>query len=404
MIYLKKISLLAVVLLFISLPSMAQSQSETEPYVVDLIAKEFSFEHPPKIKSGWVTFRFKNQGNLTHVAQIMKLKSNLSAAELDSTFKSGGYPSTTKVMGGPGLHSGGMASEVTVYLKPGIYVMSCGTRMKNDVAHFELGMVSRLEVTEEIGAEHPPQADMSLTLEDYQIKMGGDLRAGKNTLKIDGNNTDYDVHLVALEGESTEKAAYNYFSDLQDPTPAKLHGGVEEGHISYYTVDIQPGNYLLSSQEFGVWGMQEKLSISDGGDLTIQEKVDPQKLQITMEGYDIAIPEDIETGRYQITVKNTGTSAHEPEIWKLQEGKTAKDWLHWMESNRKDHEEGHHNHTVKFPGEGYGGIRFDTITSTQEQVLTFNLEPGTYVAVCYAENEEGNYHIEEGEIVQFEVQ
>ncbi|MFP8489933.1 hypothetical protein ACKGJO_12665 [Gracilimonas sp. Q87] len=400
-----KLSLTVCLLILINQPLAAQSNDPAgdDRYIVDLTAMEFSFELPSKIKSGWVTFRFKNEGSLTHVAQILKLEHDLSSAEVDSILQAGDYPATTKVMGGPGLHSGGESSEITIQLEPGVYMMVCGTRMKNDIPHFDLGMISHLEVTEEIGAKEPPTSDVKLTLDNYDIKMDGVLSTGRQTIEIDGNEAAYDVHLIALEEESTEAAAFEYFNDLQDPTPVRLYGGVEEGHISYYTVNIKPGDYLLSSHEYGIWGMHEKFSLSNQGDFTLKDKGTKQQVEIKTADYGISVPEEISSARTLVTIHNTGNQDHQLEIWKLQDGMGSDDWIHWMTSDKKDHEEGHHNHTAEFPGKGYG-ITFESLRPGKEHALTLELSPGRYVAVCYAENDEGNYHIEEGEIVEFIVE
>ncbi|AVR44407.1 hypothetical protein C7S20_03560 [Christiangramia fulva] len=316
---------------------------------------------PDSIKSGWVTFHFTNAGTKTHVARIARLKNDISRSEFDSIRAAGEFPEEAAHSGGPGLHSPGESSSYTTYLEPGNYEVACFLRTKDDKLHANLGMMRYFRVTEEVGNDSPPESDMQIDLDAYHLKTKGDLHKGRQTVRIDGKEGKFDVHLVKLEDESTMKAMLDYFEDLTDPTLANFLGGTEEGNISYFTVDLEPGNYMWGSDEYGKWGMYEGFEITqdDKFHITKNPSQEPviQEVTFNLDSSGIKGPKKLSSGKTTFNIHLSDTTAHRIGLAKLKEGKTKEDVYNWIKtavvekkySGPPPLETHHHLRVGKFP-------------------------------------------------------
>lgn len=403
MTYFKKLSLFTTALLFISLPLLAQPEPEAEPYIVDLTATDYAFAMPTEIKSGWVTFRFNNIGKETHVAQILHLKNNISYDEYDSlrTANPGRFiPPVDKLMGGPGLHTSGESSEITVNLPPGSYLMACGVSNEGGTQHLALGMMKYFAVTEQQGAEAPPIADMRLELDKYQIAMEGELNKGTQTIEVDGHDADYDVHLLALKDSSTLEAAFDYFRDLRDPHPATILSGVEEGYTTYITVNFSPGDYAWSSHEYGQYGMYQKFTINPDGTQILKDgsvTEDGQRMDVNIISDGIDAPVELAAGRKQMHVHVDDSLTHKPRIARLKEGYKIEDYIKWVRNSINGS-----SGNEEIPRQQYN-IHFEDLEGDDTQKLSVELFPGRYILYCVTPVGEDSYHLLEGEIKEISV-
>jgi hypothetical protein len=177
--------------------------------------------------------------------------------------------------GGLGLTSPGRTSQTTVYLEPGDYVMECYVRAPDpDGAKFhnELGMLRPLIVTEEPSGRGAPEADVHITLSNYEIAIEGELTAGEQTVAVEVAEDPegligHDINLVRLEtGARVEEIAawMSWVDALQPPAPAEFLGGAEQvsaGNTTYFTVALEPGRYAWISEGYGAQGMVREFTI-----------------------------------------------------------------------------------------------------------------------------------------------
>lgn len=268
--------------------------------VIEVIARDFSFEVVDEIPSGWSTFRFNNSGHAEHFfllnllpdsisfeeyhEQVTKpfdvvfdsLKAGISKAEAGAMLGAmipAWYFTSVKSMGGPGIVDAGMIAQVTVNLTPGTYVMECYIKEKG-VFHTTLGMIRPITVTSEPSGMEPPTANIEMTLSNFTIETVGDVKAGTNTVAVHfkehpeiglGN----DVHLIRMN-DSTEIEEVVYWLDwmniegLQSPSPVDFLGGSQEmpvGHTAYFTVDVTPGNYAWIAESSAAKGMVKLFTV-----------------------------------------------------------------------------------------------------------------------------------------------
>ena len=274
------------------------SNAETAPPVVEVMVREYSMALPSTIESGWTTFKLRNEGKQEHFAWIYRLPDGLSweryveegdgtfdliyaayyrgdltrteaiqkmGAELPDFFQNGVVPS-----GGPAITEAGETSLTTVHLDPGTYGIECYVKMPDGEWHTNMGMQRELTVTAEANGAEPPQADVEMTLSEYDITLSDALEAGKHTIAVHVVDSPevglkYDVSLFryADESELEEIVAWMDWWDVAQfraPAPGYSLGGMENmaaGKTGYITVDLEPGNYAWVSEGYANRGMVE---------------------------------------------------------------------------------------------------------------------------------------------------
>lgn len=206
-----------------------------------------------EIPSGWTTFNFVNQTDVTHFIFMSRLgedalegletdfaevsrEAYMEAVSLpfqeawdpffDRTIDVGEFLfvnlipalppwlfTDTRASGGPGLLAGGETSKTTQYLQPGTYAIECYVLGGGGVFHSTRGMVELLEVTDEESSRRPvprPTISLSISENDGIVMNAGNLRPGMHTVAVTfEDNTVYDhglghdVHLIRLDAGTT---------------------------------------------------------------------------------------------------------------------------------------------------------------------------------------------------------
>lgn len=267
---------------------------------IDIVAKDYRFECADTIPSGWETFRFHNAGHAEHFFLLNRLPDSISFeryhAEVSRPFdivfdsiKAGmsrddainllvsslpaWYFESVKTMGGSGIVSKGLTTEVTLNLPPATYVMECYIK-EQGVFHTALGMIKPILVTSEESGLKPPKANMELTLTNFQIADKGTVAPGRNTVAVHfaeqpevglGN----DIHVIRLT-DSTNLDSVIHWLDwmnikgLEAPAPVQFLGGTQEmpvGNTSYFTVNLEKGEYAWIAETAAAKGMIKKFTV-----------------------------------------------------------------------------------------------------------------------------------------------
>jgi hypothetical protein len=269
--------------------------------LIEVKATDFAFTAPPTFPSGWVTLRFDNQGKETHFLILWRLPEGKSfdeyASEIAQPFNAlykeyragtldqaeffeqlgaalpEWFPTAQRV-GGPGFTAPGRTSETTVYLEPGDYVMECYVRKKDesDTFHGKHGMLRPLIVTEAVAGEAPPEADIEITLSNYELSIEGEPSPGEHTVRVRVEEDPeglilHNVHLARLDGDTTgEEVAQwlDWVDHMLPPAPAEFLGGAGQvlaGYESYFTVTLEPGRYAWVSETWGIQGMVSEFTV-----------------------------------------------------------------------------------------------------------------------------------------------
>lgn len=267
---------------------------------MEITAKNMVFEAPEEIPSGWTRFVLKNEGTQTHFFLLNRLPEGktfedyheevtLAFGPIEEALRQGvgqaeiaqmlvdALPQwfwSVKQMGGVGFVAPGRVASATLKLEPGRYAMECYVMAPNGVFHASMGMVQLLTVTNESTEMSAPEADIELTLSNYEIAVEGALTPGEHTVAVHfkehpevgfGN----DVHLVRLEDDTDMEELVLWMNwmnpgGLQAPAPAEFLGGVHEmpvGHTAYFSVDLKRGRYAWIAESTADDGMVKEFIV-----------------------------------------------------------------------------------------------------------------------------------------------
>jgi hypothetical protein len=288
--------------LLLVLPTLACGTGEAppKPGVVEVTARDFAFDAPDSIPSGWITFEMENVGAQEHFMNLWPLPEGRSYREyldevIDPFERLGGmyyagdidrqelmeglgrelpdwFPEFIAGAGGPGLVSPGGVARTTVKLEPGTYVMECYVKSPEGQPHNFLGMMRPIVVTEEASGASEPAADATVELANYRIDSSGTLEPGSRTVRVRMTEDPegllpHDVHLARLhEGTPVDSvvAWMDWVDRLQAPGPAEFLGGVEQmpaGSTGYVTVELAPGRYAWVSEAYGPRGVVSEFTV-----------------------------------------------------------------------------------------------------------------------------------------------
>lgn len=283
-------ALAALLLAGTGIHSQAAGIAETGPAVVELRAVGMKFEGPSRVPAGWTTFRFINTSGMVHFAMIDDPPDGVTA-ELMSRTSGPAFQEAMDAMnagdeegvntafgkmpawmgdmvyrGGPGLLSGGLTGETTVYLEPGHYVLECyiktgGVFHTTSPTPGTLGMLHPLEVTAPTSGAGEPTANVSVNIDNTGLSIAdGSFRAGANVIRVNFREQQAfptfvgnDVHIARLDADQDLAAAAQWMDwrkpqGLETPTPVTFLGGINDmpaGSHGYIHVVLEPGDYAL---------------------------------------------------------------------------------------------------------------------------------------------------------------
>lgn len=284
-------------------PAESGQDEAAGPDPVVVTAKDFEFEMPRELASGWNTFRFVNESDeQEHFILFSRVPADRTFAEFRSrvfevfmdvfsrydagelTREEAGqaladelpawYFEEVEFAGGVGLTEGSRSSQATVHLEPGTYAVECYVKTPQGTFHNDRGMFRGITVTGDATGATPPEADAELTLSNYEINTSGQLTPGTRTVAVHMTDTPeglvpHDINLFRLDGETTpdEIVAWMDWMDLEQfraPGPGTSLGGVEHlpaGATGYMTVDLEPGRYAWVSEGYGDRGMVKEFTV-----------------------------------------------------------------------------------------------------------------------------------------------
>lgn len=267
------------------------TQTVPEPQnAITITTRSMEFQSADTISSGWNTFVYDNLSNEAHFFLLDKYPEGKTIdntlADVAPIFAEGmdlinagkpeeGFAAFGKLpawyfdivfSGGSGLTSPKHTSVSTLKLDPGYYVMECYVKMPNGKFHTLMGMAKPLIVTEEDSGHQPPEATVNIVLSGEEgIGWDKSIAKGRNTFKVyvkdqkpHENFIWHDINIARLDAHADMEALekwmdWSHPEGLITPVPngVTFLGGVNDmqaGSTGYFTVDLQPGKYVLISE------------------------------------------------------------------------------------------------------------------------------------------------------------
>lgn len=188
------------------------------------------------------------------------------------------------------------------------------------------------------------------------------------------------------EGES---AAFPLFTPVGGPALT------DPGDAGRVTLHLDPGAYALLcfvEDEAGIphlaQGMARPLTITGEAAPEAKPRVD---LTVSMADFQYTMPDEVDAGPQTWEVTNNGPQPHELVVQKLAPGKSPEDVIAFF-----------HNPQGPPPFTNFGGMQ--ALSPDEAGWLHLDLEPGTYVAICYVPDPaSGKGHMDLGMVKTFRV-
>jgi hypothetical protein len=230
----------------------ARAEDSAPPGIreLEVRAEDFRFRAPDTVAEGLTRIRLVNQGHEQHHLQLLRLEDGHTAEEVLEDARRGELvTSGTTYVGGPSIPAPGSASEVTVDLEPGQYLMVCYMSSRG-VQHLLLGMARRLVVVPSPARPTiPPKADAQLTLDSYSFGLTSALRAGRQIVRVENvAEQPHEVGFVRVSPGHSAAEVLQWLKDESGPPPFAPAGGsmmLSQGGVSFVTLDLEPGEYVL---------------------------------------------------------------------------------------------------------------------------------------------------------------
>jgi hypothetical protein len=269
--------------------------------VVEITAIDYAFQAPATVPAGWNTIRFTNDGAEPHFVFMSRLPEGTTLADYE-TEASGAFSrgwealrdgnaseeealamimeslpawfADLRMVGGPGLVAPGLTSEVVFHLEPGSYVLECYMKTADGEIHYMDGMTRPMEVTDSRSEAAPPDPDIRITLTNEGMGVAGDLTAGRRVVAVHAKENPevgfgHSAHLARLDAETDIDDVVQWMNwlavdGLRSPAPVPFIGGIHAmptGETAYFTVDLEPGRYLLISEATARMGMVHEFRV-----------------------------------------------------------------------------------------------------------------------------------------------
>lgn len=230
---------------------------------VEIVGNDFAFVAPAELPPGPVVFRFRNSGKVRHEFNMALLKKGVSVDEFMSVLWSPDK-SVVPLLEGPvgvlfakrGIES---SAGLVTNLQPGRdYVIICIFRdSANAKRHHQMGMYTRIHVTDGRTATPLPLPTDTIDGLDYAFRYKVSLRPGSHTFMFANKGLQrHEVAFSLLKPGITvdslvkaDKAGVNVNSLLEE-SPGLLHAQAGTSSLGFITLNLLPGREYLIECEF----------------------------------------------------------------------------------------------------------------------------------------------------------
>jgi uncharacterized cupredoxin-like copper-binding protein len=220
---------------------------------VTYVASEFQFDGPDTLPAGWTTVHLKNEGQELHHVYFFKLDEGKTLDDFTAYLESGaeGMPDWITSYGGPNAAMGPMEITTTLKLDAGNYVATCVIPGSDGVPHMAKGMVKAITVSAEGGAGSEPEADISVSLNDFNFEHSDPYTVGQHTVRVENNGEqDHELVIVKLDEGKTASDFIAAFAPgaPPGPPPGMPAGGtapIAPGQVAYIYTNLTTGHYAV---------------------------------------------------------------------------------------------------------------------------------------------------------------
>ena len=223
-----------------------------QPPVVTFTATDFAFQGPDTIAPGFTTLRMVNQGPQEHHLILARLDDGYTLDSLTAFMQKdpAGVPPFATWRGAANAVLAGDSTGSTVDLPAGRYALLCFIPdPATGAPHIVKGMLRELIVAGTPTGAAAPTASGELRLKDLGYTMPA-WTAGTQTIHVINDGPQiHEAQLLRLEPGKTAKdyiaTAVPGYKGPKAGRPVGGSGALGAGLDNYWTVTLEPGNYLL---------------------------------------------------------------------------------------------------------------------------------------------------------------
>ncbi len=237
--------------------SSCDGADDTGPALSAVIAvhgRDFAFDAPATVPAGRISINFINDGQALHQAQLVRLDSGRTVADLEAALaQPARLPGWVVYVGGPNAVDPGLTANATLDLRPGNYALLCVVNVPDGVPHYAKGMIRAITVTgtgTTGSTASVPAADVTLTLDNFAFALSKPLTAGTHTFEVrNPDNQPHEVELIRLAPGKTIADMQAWLQKPSGPPPRQALGGeaivAPSGASAYFTATLVPGEYAF---------------------------------------------------------------------------------------------------------------------------------------------------------------
>lgn len=220
---------------------------------ITITTKDFAFDMPESISTGYVDVIVVNNGTEDHQAQFVRLNDGVTLDQFKDALKKGpeaALPLVTTA-GGISAVKPGQNQEITLNLAEGQHAALCFLAGKDNVPHTEKGMIEYFKVTgpSNVGQVSAPKADIDVVLKDFTFGLPNTIKSGPHTYKV--TNKGPQPHEMAMmklaPGKTIDDVKAALQSQAGGPPPGDFVGGagaLAPGSSAWLKISLEPGNYV----------------------------------------------------------------------------------------------------------------------------------------------------------------
>ncbi|MGM0531872.1 MAG: hypothetical protein ACQER7_11025 [Bacteroidota bacterium] len=285
------------------IPALCQAQAPKgeNDQVVNIKAEDYAFQAPDEIPSGWTNIEYTNEGNEPHFVFIARLPDDRTFDEYLSdvlvpfgnvwyALRDDGMAQdkameklgadlpewywSVEFMGGSGIIPAGYSTDLSLNFEPGTYSLECYMKTEDGEMHNMEGMMREITVTDTPSEITPPDADIDITLSNFEMAIDGDLTPGSHTVAVNvkehpEEGFGHNVHVARIDQDTDIDNLVRWMNfleidGLENPGPTTFAGGMQilpEGETGYFSLDLEPGRYLFVSEYTGHLGVLQDITV-----------------------------------------------------------------------------------------------------------------------------------------------
>jgi len=241
-------------------------------------------------------------------------------------------------------------------------------------------------------------------LADYSFDMPATLTAGPTEFEAtNSGKEEHHMTLVKLKDGQTIKDVIAVLSGdvAQGLIDNHLVAGpqaVAPGKTQSMITDLEAGNYVVlcaipsaDHLPHAAKGMIKELTVSPATQPTSASGI-PDEPRITLKDFTFELPEGFD-GQGTFRVQNAGTNPHEIAFYRVADGTTYDDAVAIITGEKQV--------TGPPPVSPAGGVT--AISPGQVGGMVLDLEPGTYVALCFLPAPDGQTHFQHGMVKEVKI-